>query len=1621
MIDLTGGHSLTARKLNVIDLLGSEGANVLKVLGDNASVVTLPDGWGFHGRVPDPHGGPLQFQKFVHGSGPVTVLVQDGVPVDAALQPATLDGGNGYIFKGIVGGDLSGSSVSSAGDVNGDGFDDLFIGAPGADPNGIGSGESYLVFGDQANLAALDMADGTADGMIELANLNGGKGYIFEGIDRGDGSGVSVASAGDVNGDGFDDLFVGADGATPNGYDSGESYLVYGGLANLQSLDRDGDGMIELSDLTAATGYVFKGIDGNDRSGFSVSSAGDVDGDGFDDLIIGAYSDQSAGPFIGESYLVFGGAESLQALDMADGRTDGMIELAALDQATGYTFEGIDWFDRSGISVSSAGDVNGDGLDDLIIGASGGDQSGGAFNDEGESYLVFGGAANLAMLDTKNGTLAADGIIDLADLDLTTGYVIEGIDIFDFSGDSVSSAGDVNGDGFDDLIIGAYNADGNSDTAGESYLVFGGAASLQLLDSSNGASLPDGRIALADLTAATGYHFKGTDESDLAGTSVSSAGDVNGDGLDDLIISAPLADPNGGPFDDEGEAYVVFGGAANLMALDLADGTADGMIDLVNVGPGNGLLIEGIDRGDGLGSMVSAAGDVNGDGFDDLIIGAYYADPNGSSSGESYLIYGGDFTGSVEILAGGGAQALAGDANANVINAGGGDDTVDGAGGADVINTGEGDDIIVVPELAFKLIDGGRGKDTLTLDPNVAPLDLDLSALPPDQQLQSLEVIDLTGGHRLTARKLDVIDLLGSEGANVLKVLGDNASMVTLPDGWGFHGRVRDPDGGPLQFQKFVHGSGPVTVLVQTGVTVDPTVQLTALDGGNGYVFKGIDEEDFSGLSVSSAGDVDGDGFDDLIIGARDADQSAGNSREGESYLVFGGAANLAALDLADGTADGMIELASLDGTAGFILKGIDPTDRSGISVASAGDVDGDGVDDLIIGANRADRGAGDSGEGESYLVFGGAANLVALDGNDDGMIELTDLDGTNGFVFKGIDLFDQSGSSVSSAGDVNGDGFDDLIIGANLADPIGILSGESYLVFGGAANLAALDGNADGMIELENLDGTNGFIFKGIDPEDQSGISVSSAGDVNGDGFDDLIIGASYADQAANNEGESYLVFGGAANLAALDGNADGMIELWGLNGTTGYIFKGIDPGDASGVSVSSAGDANGDGFDDLIIGARTAGPGVGRTLEGESYLVFGGAANLAALDGNADGMIELSSLNGTTGYTFKGIDPEDLSGGSVSSAGDVNGDGFDDLIIGASGADQGAGNSREGESYLVFGGANLAALDALDGTDGMIALANVGAGTGLLITGIDPVDGMGRSLASAGDVNGDGFDDLIIGANEADPNGDYSGESYLIYGGDFTGSVEILADGGTQNLVGDTGANVINAGNGNDTVIGNGGADVLNGGAGDDRLEVADDAFFRVDGGGGEDVLAFALAAARDFGSFDRSAIQGVEGLDFTNGGADTVTLGLDDVLALAVRNTDFQGEAGLDNVLSITRRSGRSGEPSRCRWLDRRRHWSGCRQCLHALHCRCPDPRDRRRRRCGDRMSQVDLTDKAMGLKETAAEPKLALTGSRQFPNWLAEQGASLAFTTYQAGKVFFIGLPAGRQALRSSSAA
>jgi len=502
-------------------------------------------------------------------------------------------------------------------------------------------------------------------------------------------------------------------------------------------------------------------------------------------------------------------------------------------------------------------------------------------------------------------------------------------------------------------------------------------------------------VQLSALDGSNGFRLDGVAVGDYSSISANAAGDINGDGIGDVIIGAPFADPNGR---SSGSSYVVFGSSAAFVSS-LQLGTLDGS---------NGFRLDGVAAFDESGGVVSTAGDVNGDGIGDVIIGTPFADPNGRSSGSSYVVFG----------------ASAGFAS---------------------------------------------------------------------------------------------------------------------------------------------------------------SLHLSALNGSNGFRLDGAAAGDFSGFSVSAAGDLYGDGIGDVIIGARNA--SPNGKYSGSSYVVFGTSAGFAS----------SLQLSALNGSNGFRLDGVAAINYSGISVNAAGDINGDGIGDVIIGAPFADPNGTFSGS--SYVVFGSSKGFFAS-------IDLSDLNGSNGFCLDGAAAFDRSGTSVSAAGDLNGDGIGDVIIGAFEADPNGTQSGSSYVVFGGSAGFAS-------SLQLSALDGGNGFRLDGVAAYDYSADSVSAAGDVNGDGIDDLVIGATLADPNGVSSGSSYVVFGASAGFAS-------SLQLSALNGSNGFRLDGAAAYDFSGNSVSTAGDLNGDGIGDLIIGARGADPnGID---SGSSYVVFGQASTSTTHDFDAD-----------------------------------------------------------------------------------------------------------------------------------------------------------------------------------------------------------------------------------------------------------------------------------------------------------------------------------------------------------------------------------------------------------------
>lgn len=425
-------------------------------------------------------------------------------------------------------------------------------------------------------------------------------------------------------------------------------------------------------------------------------------------------------------------------------------------------------------------------------------------------------------------------------------------------------------------------------------------------------------------------------------------------------------------------------------------------------------------------------------------------------------------------------------------------------------------------------------------------------------------------------------------------------------------------------------------------------------------------------------------------------------------------------------------------------------------------------------------------------------------------------------------------------------------------------------------------------MSDRAALNGAIGVVVNGTNALDYSGYAVSSAGDINGDGIDDFIIGAAFADPGGNSAaGESYVIFGNA-NIGT-----SSPIRISALNGANGFRLTGTDQDDYFGHNVSAAGDVNGDGFADLLIGARFGdGDSNGTIDSGESYVVFG-VSNVGS-----GGSLALSTLNGANGFVVNGVAPGDRAGDGVGSGGDINGDGYDDFVIGAPYAS--VGDYDSGESYVVFGGSTV-------GSSGNFDLTSFDGSNGLVLTGNAENDYAGTSVSIVGDVNGDGFDDLLVGASGADPGTSDEGASYLVFGGDFTGSVTHQGTTGDDLLAGTSGSDIMIGGLGADTLAGSGGSDVLRGGAGDDVLAISSTTFQRIDGGSGSDVLRIdGSGTTLNLASTSNLKITSVETIDLTGSGNNAVTLKASDVLDLSESNNVLivMGEAG--DIVNATNES-------------------------------------------------------------------------------------------------------------------
>ncbi|MGK7897576.1 MAG: hypothetical protein AB4372_29155 [Xenococcus sp. (in: cyanobacteria)] len=773
-------------------------------------------------------------------------------------------------------------------------------------------------------------------------------------------------------------------------------------------------------------------------------------------------------------------------------------------------------------------------------------------------------------------------------------------------------------------------------------------------------------------------------------------------------------------------------------------------------------------------------------------------------------------------------------------------------------------------------------------------------------------------------------------GSNGLTIVGPTPEFVTSRDRFGFpvsnlgdvNGDgfndflVAEPDAGDRDDNPIAIGlinldarnTAGKTYVIFGSNNLGSTIDLDNLNANQGFVIQGESGGDLSGFSISSAGDVNGDGLKDILIGAPKADPNE-ELNAGTTYVVFG-QTNIGS--------SGTIELSQLGETASFAINGIDggffvraglrsadiaAADESGRAVSNIGDLNGDGFEDIIIGApaagERVEIGDGtyrSDRRGEAYVIFGGA------DLGDAGDIELSSLDGRNGFGLEGINADDNLGNSLSGAGDINGDGFADFIISAAGAgeeiDRYGSTysdrRGETYIIFGGT------DVGNSGTFDLSSLNGHNGFKVQGIEEGDNLGFVVSDAGDINGDGFDDIIVATPFAgktyerygDTYSDPRGEVYVIFGGT------DVGNSGEIELSSLDGENGFIISGIEPRDRLGYSASNAGDINGDGKDDILIGAPGGDPR-GEVDAGETYLIFGGS------NVGSSGTIDLSSLNGKNGLVFEGIDGDDdsilsdRSGDAVSGLGDVNGDGKDDLIISASNAN---GNDGRGEAYVVYGFSESPS-NTIEGTSGNDNLRGT-PGNEVIngLAGNDTIRGLaGNDTISGGNGKDTLFanlgDDSLVGGQGFDLLSGEAGNDTLEGG---LGADTLRGGANNDVLRGNSGFDLLSGNNGNDLLVGGNGNDVLRGDAGDDTLDggngndtlfggIGADSFVLSAGEGTDQIIGyrdgidqFVLADGLTFGQI--KVVQNINSTEITLSESGEVLASLNSVTANAIDASDF-----------------------------------------------------------------------------------------------------------------------------------
>jgi hypothetical protein len=1216
----------------------------------------------------------------------------------------------GFEISGIANGDWLGSSVEGVGDVNGDGYDDFLVSAAGANGYNNGStdaGEVYLVYGRStpfSDFFATDIEDNTLDGFV----VWGRDTDDFLGSDEnGAGQTEGIASAGDINGDGYADFIISAKDASQNSTEDGEAYVIFGG-ANLTDYDLDTytfDG--------SNGGFEIYGENGSDNLGYSISAGGDLNGDGYADILVGALGNDTNGSGAGAAYVIFGKADGFSNIDLN----------TPLDGSNGFSIYGEAAGNALGAIVALEGDINGDGYDDILL----------ANQTDNGVYVIFGKASGFGT-DLDLSTMSFDGS--------------DGIMITGFSQDieAISTLGDINSDGYDDIVVGSTDDNDAWVILGQD---FSGQSGSVVLKSAVSGAVETG---IADTTDhfmgsenADAYQQVGTDDSVSAAAgddsiSISSNDFLRidgGHGTDTLVTQLSLD-----------LTQVADNKLTDIEVIDIQSSGAEitlNSAEILNISGSTNTL-----RIDGTEGKVSIFEDGFTQQADAIIDGtSYYVYANGNATvqiqsdllpninanaptvdtasfninegeaitittamlnatdADSLITSNSDLT-FTATATDGSFQLNAQDAASFTLQ-----DVIDG----NVTFAHDGSE--TAPSYVISVSDGVKSSDDSTgsfaftgVNDNAPVINgSEIDYKPNEAKVIDTSMLSISDADIGTANE-DLVFTLSNLTAGEFRLNDVTAITFTLADIIAGNVSYFNANEENASFD-IVANDGSFNSSVVSG-SIEPRTDIET------YLSSEFEDGAQDILRAEMLGDINGDGIDDFAMAYRDGSQNV-------SAVIFGSTSLTGWQD---------IDLSALDGTNGFKIT----TDQQNGSVGDlhgVGDINGDGIVDLVIARNvneigsylhgldiiygRTDWSGGDADQRTYSDVFikngvtglgyfedneigiadfnqdGFADISIAFSGGDETFIVYGSI-GLSDFTLKTStatgntgEVIDGNGSrtrpEIQTIGDFNGDGFDDVIVE---------FANAQYMLFGSEQSTFEND--------LTSLDGSNGVALT-------NGTVNFGQGDFNGDGYDDFI----------SFESNNVSVHYGSVSFNA-------SIDLSSVDGSTGFAITG-ETLRAGSFSANFIGDINADGYDDIHVSNSSYTNG-DASRAGQSFIIFGAERNTASFD--------LTSLEGSNGFNILGTENRESFGKNVKPLGDINGDGYDDLWI----------ESKAGD-FIFFGG------DFGDsgtvGTSGNDSITGIGTdGTAIGAGGNDSISVSGNDFHHID--GGSGVDSLVFAGSDID-----------------------------------------------------------------------------------------------------------------------------------------------------------------------------------------------------------------------------------------------------------------------------